>query len=138
MVFNYTTLTCVHSQQLCPGSLNLLLCPSLTHQLRSPGEFELLTSDHFDKQEIVEFSAEKKGGDADWRGRVEREGGEGGWRGRVEREGGGKVEEGGEGEWRGRGGEREGEGGWRECECRMRESMESECNERERESEERG
>ena len=71
--------------------------PSLTHQLHSPGELELLTSDHFDKQEIVEFSAEKKEGDVDLRGRVERRGrgeresGEGGWRwrgrGRVEREG---------------------------------------------------
>ena len=59
--------------------------PSMTRQLHSPGEFGLLTSDHFDKQETVEFSAEKKGEDVDLRGRVEREreGGEGEWRGRV-------------------------------------------------------
>ena len=51
--------------------------PSLTRQLHSPGEFELLTSDHFDKQEIVEFSTREG------RGRVES--GEGGWR--VKKEG---------------------------------------------------
>ena len=78
--------------------------PSLTHQLHSPGEFGLLASDHFDRQEKVEFSTEKKGGDVDWRGRVERESGEGGWRGKVERKGG-------EGRWRRRVERESGEGG---------------------------
>ena len=108
----YSQLTCALSQQLCqgssnPGILNLMSRTSLTHQLHSPGEFELLTSDHFDKQEIVEFSTREG------RCRFEREGEEGGWRvgGRVEseREVGEWVErEGGKGGWR-----VGGEGGWR-------------------------